>query len=139
MQSGQFVIGKIDGIQKYFKTENLREILPKTKLTELETYTEIGEYPRFFKIEKVLSKTIVSAADNTDGRPGGIINRTVLYKFDQTITKDAVNYVFPLDDFIAEILAGKRRFKMPPMPELPNTDMGLVDLPPPIEWEVSSN
>jgi hypothetical protein len=139
MLTGQFIKGKIDGIQKYFKTATLRELLPKTKLDELEAYSEVGEYPRFFKTEKVLSKTIVTDAENSDGRRGGVVNRTVLYKFDQNVTKDTVNYLFPLDDFIAEILGGKRRFKMPPMPELPDTDMGLIELPPPIEWEVSSN
>jgi hypothetical protein len=136
MIAGQFVKGKIDGIQKYFKTANLRDILPKSKLDELEDYTEVGEYPRFFKAEKVLTRTKITEAVNSDGRRGGIVNQTVLYKFDQTVTKDTVNYIFPLDDFIAEILAGKRGFKIPPMPTLPDTDAGLIDAPPPIAWEV---
>lgn len=136
MKSGQFVKGKIDGIQKYFKTENLRDILPKNRLEELEAYTEVGEYPRFFKTEKVLTRTKITDAENSDGRRGGIVNHTVLYKFDQTVTKDTVNYVFPLDDFITEILAGKRAFKLQPLPKLPDTDAGLIELPPEIEWEV---
>lgn len=136
MIAAQFVKGKIDGIQKYFKTENLRDVLPKNRLEELEAYNEIGEYPRFFKTEKVLTRTKVTAAENTDGRRGGVVNHTVLYKFDQTVTKDTVNYVFPLDDFIAEILSGKRAFKMPLMPQLPDTDVGLIDFPPSVEWEV---
>jgi len=136
MKSGQFVIGKIDGIQKEFESVNIRSILPKEKLSELKSYIDIGEYPRFFKTEKVLSKTIIQPAENTDGRRGGIINHTVLYQFDQTVTLDTVKYVFPLEDFITEILAGKRRFKMPPPPELPERDFGLIMPPPPLEWEV---
>lgn len=135
MNSGQFVKGKIDGIQKYFKTANLRDILPKSKLEELESYTEVGEYPRFFKAEKVLTRTKITEAINSDNRRGGIVNQTVLYQFDQTVTKDTVKYVFPLDDFIAEILAGKRAFKMPPMPQLPDTDVGIIEEPTPVEWE----
>jgi hypothetical protein len=135
MKSGQFVKGKIDGIQKHFKSPELNKILPKEKLAELEDYIDVGEYPRFFKAEKVLAKTVVTAADNSDGRRGGIINHTVLYQFEQSVTLDTVKYIFPLDDFITEILAGKRSFKMPPIPILPDSDSGLIELPPPIEWE----
>lgn len=137
MISGQFIRGKIDGIQKNFESPNLDKILPAEKLSDLANTSEIGEYPRFFKKEKVLCKTIVTEADNSDGRRGGIINYTVLYKFDETVTKDTITYVFPLDDFITEIIAGKRRFKMPPQPNLPDTetDFALIDEPPAITWE----
>ena len=135
MISAQFVIGKIDGIQKRFISANISSILPSEKLEELEAYLDIGEYPRFFKAEKVLTKTVVTSAENTDKRRGGIINHTVLYRFEQHVKLDSIKYVFPLDDFITEILAGKRRFKMPPQPTLPDTDMGLIDPPSPIEWE----
>jgi len=136
MKSGQFYRGKIDGIQKHFESLDIDKILSSDKLCELADYTEIGEYPRFFKQEKVISKTVVSEAENTDGRKGGIINYTVLYRFDQKITHDTIQYVFDLETFISEILAGKRRFKMPPPPSLPDSDTGLIALPPPLEWEV---
>lgn len=138
MNSAQFVRGKIGGIQKSFESPSLSKILPPDKLSELVDYTEIGEYPRFFKEEKVLSKTVITPAKNSDGRKGGIINYTVLYQWDQNVEKDNVKYIFPLESFISEILAGKRRFKMPPMPELPVTesDFALIDVPPPLEWEV---
>lgn len=134
MRSGQFYRGKIDGIQKHFESPNLAEILPSEKLSELASNTVIGEYPRFFKQEKVVAKTVVKEADNTDGRKGGTVNYTVMYRFDQTVKHDGLKYVFPLDDFITEILAGKRRFKMPPAPTLP--DSGFLSYPPPLEWEV---
>jgi hypothetical protein len=136
MKSGQFIRGKIDGIQKHFETVDIDKILSSEKLCELADYNEIGEYPRFFKQEKVLSKSVVAPAENTDGRRGGIINHTVLYQFDQAITHETVKYTFDIDIFINEILAGKRRFKMPSTPQLPDTDSGLIELPPPIEWEV---
>jgi hypothetical protein len=136
MIAGQFVKGKIDGIQKYFKTANLRDILPKNRQDELEKHIEVGEYPHFFKAEKIIAKTRIINAENTDGRRGGIINHTVVYRFDPTVTKDSINYIFPLDDFIKEYIDGKRSFKMPSMPTLPDTDAGLIDAPPPIAWEV---
>jgi len=138
MKSGQFYRGKIDGIQKNYESPDLEQLLPTEKLGWLADYTEIGEYPRFFKQEKVMSKTVITAAENSDGRRGGIINHTVLYGFDHTVTKDTIKYVFPLEDFIAEILSGKRRFKMPPPPDLPNTNtaFAIIEPPPPIKWEV---
>jgi len=137
MKTGQFYRGKIDGIQKNFESPNLDKILPTEKLADLANYNEIGEYPRFFKNEKVLTKTVITKAENSDGRRGGIINFTVLYGFEQTVTQDSIKYVFPLEDFIAEILMGKRRFRMPPAPVLPdtNSEFVLIDPPPPIVWE----
>jgi len=136
MKSGQFVTGKIDGIQKRFVSPNLDKILPTDKLCELLDNTDIGEYPRFFKQERTIVKTVITAAKNSDGRRGGIINHTVLYGYDAYVEHDGVKYIFDTDTFISEILSGKRQFKMPPMPQLTDSDAGLIDLPPPIEWEV---
>jgi hypothetical protein len=137
LDQAQFIRGKIGGLQKTFESANLSKFLPAAKLAELADYTEIGEYPRFFKEERVLTKTVVTPAQNTDGRKGGIINHTVLYQWDRHVEKDNVKYLFPLDSFISEILAGKRRFKMPPQPQRPETDadFAIIDVPPPIEWE----
>jgi hypothetical protein len=139
MKAGQFVRGKIDGIQKNFESPGLEKLLPTDKLSELADNVEVGEYPRFFKQEKVIAKTVIAPAENSDGRRGGIVNHTVLYKYDSTVSHDGVKYLFDTETFIAEILAGKRRFKMPPVPKLPEgVDSGFIDLPPPIEWEVES-
>jgi hypothetical protein len=135
MKIGQFYRGKIDGVQKTFESPGLEKILPSDKLCELADYTEIGEYPRFFKQEKVLTKTVVAPAPNSDGRRGGITNHTVLYGYDATVEHDGLKYIFDTDNFIAEILAGKHRFKMPATPKLP-ADSGVIDAPPQIEWEV---
>jgi hypothetical protein len=136
MKSGQFYRGKIDGIQKHFESPDIDKLLPTEKLCDLADYFEIGTYPRFFKQERVLAKTVVSLAENSDGRKGGIINHTVLYQFDPFITHESARYIFDVDAFILEIQAGKRRFKIPVSPKLPETDSGFIDLPPPIEWEV---
>lgn len=136
MKSAWLVKGKIDGIQRYFKSVDFNQMLPAEKRAEVEDITEVGEYPRFFKKELVLAKSVVTEADNSDGRRGGTVNFTVLYKWPKTLVQDDAPYIFDLESFISEILAGKRRFKMPSMPQLPDTDMGVIDPPPPIEWEV---
>ena len=137
MKAAQFVKGKIDGIQKDFITANLYKVLPKDKIGALTNYTEIGEYSQFFKTEKVLTRTVVTEAENTDGRHGGVVNHTVLYQWNSTLTYEDAPYIFDLETFINEILAGKRRFKMPPQPTLPNTDFAIIEEPPAIEWEVN--
>jgi len=139
MKSGQFYRGKIDGIQKHFESSDIDKILPAEKLRELADCREIGEHPRFFKQERVLAKTIVSPSENLDGRQGGVTNHTVLYQFDATVEHDTLQYIFDVETFIAEILAGDRRFKMPEVPKLPDADgvdFGIIGHPPPLEWEV---
>jgi len=136
MKSGQFYRGKIDGVQKNFESSDLEKILPADKLCELADNIEIGEYPRFFKQERVLTKTVVVSAENSDGRRGGVTNHTVLYGYDAYVELDGVKYIFDTDAFITEILAGKRRFKMPEVPKLPEGDSGYIESPPPIEWGV---
>ncbi len=134
MKSGQFYRGKMDGIQKHYESLDLDDILPSSKLCVLADYTQVGEYNHFFRIEHVLTKTVVSEAENMDGRLGGIINHTVLYKFDHSFTHETAKYTFNEDFFIMEIRDGKRKFKMPPPPILPEEGI-LIDYPPAIEWE----
>lgn len=137
MKSGQFVRGKIDGIQKHFESTGTDRLLPAEKLNELKDYDIIGEpQQRFFQKERVLAKTIVTAAENSDGRRGGVVNHTVLYQFDKSVTHETIKYTFDTDTFISDLLQGKRKFKMPPMPQLPDSDAGAIDAPPPIAWEV---
>ncbi len=136
MKSGQFIRGKIDGIQKHFESANLDKLLPADKLNELKNNTEVGEYPQFFKQSRTLIKTVIIPAENSDGRRGGVINHTVIYAYDATVEYDGLKYIFDTDAFISEILAGKRRFRMPSVPTLPDADSGLIDPPPSIEWEM---
>jgi hypothetical protein len=135
MKSGQFVKGKIDGIQKLFRSPELTRILTPEKIQELEDTTDIGEHPQFSRQARALIKTVVTPADNSDGRRGGVINHTVIYAYDQAVEHDGLKYIFDTESFINEVLAGKRKFKMPNRPKLPDSDSGLIELPPPIEWE----
>jgi hypothetical protein len=138
LKSGQFLRGKIDGIQKNFESANLDKILPSDKLIDLADYAIIGEHQRFFKKENVLTKTVITPAENSDGRKGGVVNHTVLYKWDQKLIKDSAAYVFDTETFIAEIREGKRSFKMPPTPTYPeDTDFAIIDSPPEILWEAT--
>ena len=137
VKSGQFYGGKIDGIQKRFTSRNIDHLLPPDKLAELTDRTIEGEHTRFFKTDRVLAKTVVTPADNSDGRRGGVVNHTVLYQFDHKVTHEEAQYVFDVEAFVEEILAGKRKFKMPNTPSYPeDKDMAYIDLPPPIMWEV---
>jgi len=136
MKSGQFYRGKIDGIQKHYESPDLDKLLPPDKLSVLADYFFVGEYSHFFREEHVLTRTVVTEAENSDGREGGIINHTVLYRFGHAVTHETAQYIFNIDAFIAEIREGKRKFKMPDAPMLPEGDSIIIDLPPPIEWEV---
>ena len=136
MKAGQFYRGKIDGIQKRFESKDIDKLLPNDKLNELKDIVEIGVYPQFFKQTRALIKTVVTSAENSDGRRGGVINHTVIYTYDKDVEYDGVKYIFDTDTFISEILAGKRQFKMPDTPKLPDSDSGYIDAPPQIMWEV---
>lgn len=138
MKSGQFYRGKIDGIQKRFESPNLDKIVPYEKLNELKDIDQIGVHPQFHRQSRALIITVVAPAVSLDGRRGGVTNHTVIYAYDAYKEHDDLKYPFPMDDFIAEVLAGKRRFKMPPTPEYPQgVDFAIIEPPPPIEWEVS--
>ena len=134
MRSGQFYRGKIDGVQKHYESPNLEQLLPTEKLCDLADYFEEGDYSRFFTKERVIARIVVSPAENSDGRQGGTINHTVLYKFDHSIMHESVQYCFDTEQFIREIQQGKRKLKMPQPPELKDS----LDYPPPLEWEVES-
>ena len=139
MKLGQFYRGKIDGVQKNFESPNLDQLISTEKLRELADLDQIGEYPQFSKQARALIYTVIKPAENTDGRRGGITNHTVIYAWDRTVTHEGATYTFDLDKFISEVLAGKRRFKMPPVPEYPtDKDFAIINPPPPIEWEVQT-
>src|SRR3989304_4899566 len=110
MKSGQFIRGKIDGIQKHFESPGIDKLLPTDKLCVLADYIEIGEYTHFFKQELVLTKTVISPAENTDGRAGGITNHTILYQFDRATIHESAQYTFNVEAFVLEVQEGKRRF-----------------------------
>lgn len=133
MKSAQFFKGKIDGYEQSFETLNLIEMLPLDKLSDLMDYSIIGKpKQRYFKAERVLALVEAYRVENGDasGR-GGIQTRGVLYKFERTARLDDLDYLFPEEQFVNMLYAGKR-LKMPPMPQIKKP----LDPPPPLEWEV---
>ena len=138
MKSGQFYLGKIDGIQKRFESPSLDKLLPTSKLQELADLAIIGEHAQFNRESRALIYTVIKPAENTDGRKGGITNHTVIYTWDKKYTYEDAAYVFDVDKFVTEFLEGKRRFKMPPTPQYPpDKDFAIIDAPPAITWEAT--
>jgi hypothetical protein len=132
MQSAQFIKGMIDGIEVCYESLDVLQVLPANKLSELWDLEKIGTYSRVYLSERVVAKTSISkAAPDNLGRDG-IINHTVLYRFDSTIEHDGLNYVFPEDQFAKDARAGKFNFKMPPFPELKHP----LDYPPKMEVQI---
>ena len=133
MKSAQFFKGKIEGYEQSYETINLIEMLPLDKLSELMNYN-IPNKPcqRYFKAERVLSLVESYRVENGDasGR-SGIQTRGILYKFERTIKHDDLDYLFPEEQLVNLLYAGKR-LKMPPLPELKKP----LNPPPTIEWEV---
>jgi len=128
MKSGQFVKGMINGVEDMFESPDLLQILPNEKLVEL--YIErVGIYSRVFVSERVIARTVVAKADPDDLGRDGIINHTVLYKFDQYTIHDGARYVFDQDFFVMDVKAGKYQFTMPPTPVLKRP----LDYPPAME------
>jgi hypothetical protein len=133
MKSAQFFKGKIDGFEQSFETVNLIEMLPLDKLSDLMAYDIINKpCQRYFKADRVLALVEAYRVENGDvaGR-SGIQTRGILYKFEKTVKCDGLDYLFPEDQFVSLLYAGKR-LKMPLLPELKKP----FDAPPPIEWEV---
>lgn len=133
MKSAQFFKGKIDGYEQSFETINLIEMLPLDKLSELRDYSVVDKScQRYFKAERVLALVEAYKVENGDeaGR-SGLQARGILYKFERTTKLDGLDCLFPEEQFVNMLYAGKR-LKMPPLPELKKP----LDSPPPLEWEV---
>ena len=129
MRSGQFYKGMINGIEESYESPDLLQILPNEKLALLWDLDSPGIYNRVFKSERVIAKTVVSKAVPDDLGRDGVINHTVLYKFDLYTTLDGARYIFDTDQFVEEVMAGKYSFPMPPTPILKKP----LDYPPPME------
>ena len=132
MKSGQIIKGKIDGVQKRFQSLDLPQIT-ETRLSELTDNSQLGTFYRFWIAERIFGGMRVTEAINSDGRPGGVVKHIILYQYDRTTTLDGEQYLFDSEEFIAKL---PRRFKFPPMPELPeDKDSRIISPPSPLEWE----
>jgi hypothetical protein len=135
MQSAQVVSGIINGVADDFYSANALRLLPIEKIDQLTSRINIQTKPyyRVFLNELVTAAVMVYPADPDRLKRDGIVNHTVIHKFDSTIEHDGYLYQFPKDQFEKDARIGKLQFKMPP---LPTEIKKPLDNPPPPEWEV---
>jgi hypothetical protein len=129
MKSAQFIKGMIDGIEASYESPDLLQILPSEKLSILWDQERIGTHNRVFTEDRIVAKTVVTQSEPDEHGRLGIINHTVIYRFDASIEHDGVQYVFPTEQFTKDARAGKYNFKMPAKPELKRP----LDYPPAME------
>ena len=131
MQSGQFYKGMINGVEETYESPDLLLILPSEKLSILWDRETLGIYRHIFLTERVVAQTVITKAEPDDLGRDGIVNYTVLYKFDAITEHDGLTYIFDYEQFAKDARAGKYNFQMPPAPELKNP----LDYPPAMEVE----
>jgi hypothetical protein len=128
------VDGIINGTAEHYESPNLLQIIPIDKLDELLSLSRVRAepYSRVFLSELITAEVRVTAAELDNLKRSGIVNHTVIHRFDNVIERDGYFYAFPREQFERDARAGRLKFKMPPMPELKKP----LDVPPPPEWEV---
>jgi len=131
VKSGQVVTGIINGIADQYETPDILQLLPNGKLAQLIDRETLGAYRRVFVSDRVVAQTMVTKSEPDEHGRDGIVNHTVLYKFDASTTHDNIQYVFDYNQFTDDALAGKYAFAMPPIPELKHP------LDPPPEMEIT--
>lgn len=129
MKKGQFYKGMINGVEESYESPDLLQLLPSDKLSMLWDRETLGTYRHVFLTERVVAQTVVSKAEPDDLGRDGIVNHTVLYRFDPYVEHDGARYVFDVDDFAENARAGKYNFPMPLAPELKRP----LDYPPEME------
>jgi hypothetical protein len=136
MKSAQIVSGIINGIADQYESPNVLQVLPIDKLSELTSIERINSepYSRVFLSELVTAEALVFPSEPDNLKRSGIVNHTVIHRFDSVIERDGYFYIFPREQFERDARAGRLRFKMPPMPELKKP----LDSPPPPVWEVQT-
>jgi hypothetical protein len=129
MKSAQFYKGMINGVEDIYESPELIQLLPSEKLSILWDQERIGTHNRVFLEEKTIAKTVITQSEPDEHGRLGIINHTVIYRFDPTVEHDGIQYMFPTEQFAKDARAGKYNFKMPLTPELKKP----LDYPPKLE------
>ncbi len=129
MKSGQFYKGMINGVEETYESPDILLLLPSEKLSILWDRETVGTYRHIFLTERVIAQTVITKAEPDDLGRDGIINHTILYKFDATTQHDGIIYIFDYEQFAKDARAGKYNFSMPPSPELKHP----LDPPPAME------
>jgi hypothetical protein len=120
MKSAQFVKGMINGVEETYESPDILQVIPNDKLSEIWDLDQIGSYRRVFLNERVIAQTIIRRADPDEHGRDGIVNHTVIYRFEPFTSLDGAQYTFDIEKFAQDARAGKYKFKMPPFPELKN-------------------
>jgi hypothetical protein len=133
MKSAQVVSGVINGVSDQYETPHILQIIPIDKLSELTSIERVREepYALVFLSELITAAVHVFPAEIDTLKRSGIVNHTVIHKFDNVIERDGYSYTFPKEQFERDARAGKLHFKMPPLPELKKP----LDYPPAPEWD----
>lgn len=93
MQTGQFVIGIFDGSTETYQTLNVEKFLSPDEFDKLWNRQTIGVWYYTNQEESVVAKcTITPTTDGAFMGRKGVINHTVIAKFDSTTTKDGATY-----------------------------------------------
>jgi hypothetical protein len=134
MKSAQIVSGILKGVADQYESLDLLQVLSIDKLSELTSIerTRKEPYSRVFLSELATAEVHVFPSEPDNLKRSGIVNHTVIHRFDSVIERDGYFYTFPREQFERDARAGRLQFKMPPMPELKKP----LDPPPPPEWEV---
>jgi len=135
MRSAQVISGIINGVADQFESPNVLQVLPIEKLSMLTDITRVQKepYSKVFLTELATAEVLVFPSEPDSLQRSGIVNFTVVHRFDSTMERDGYTYSFPREQFERDARAGRLRFKMPSMPELKKP----LDYPEPPVWEVT--
>ena len=84
MQSGQFIIGMVNGIIEAYQSIGVEKLLPEENLRflyDLGKYNSEGKFIYQWASSNAISKTVLIQKSDGEGRKG-TINHTVIIKFD---------------------------------------------------------
>ena len=115
MKTGQFVKGIFNGSTEAYQTKDAGKLLSIEEFDKLYNRQKKGVYLYINKEERVLAKSTVR--ETSDGERTGLINHTVIVKFDPSIDKDGLTYRMTVGD-INEDLAAKTTVLNSPFPTL---------------------
>lgn len=118
MRAAQFVKGMINGVEDFYESPNILTLLPYEKLQLLMENTKLGFTQKIFLKDYVIALSTVKKAEADSLGRDGLINHTVIYKFDEVITHDGAVYRIDPEAFKEAAYNGAFRFTMPAFPEL---------------------
>ena len=93
MKTGQFVKGIFNGSTESYQTENVEKLLPPEEFDKLWNHSKVGSWLYINQEAGVIAKSnITETSDGEFTGRKGVINHTILIKFDSSTTKDGVTY-----------------------------------------------